>query len=94
MLRRNARVNRNLPYLFLQLLIRHAFQLCPLNGKVALLQNPDFFRNRRSRYLMVTRNHHRADTCAAAVGNRYGGFLTRRVHHGNQTHKGQVIFIL
>lgn len=55
---------------------------------------PIFFCNRRSRYLMVTRNHHRADTCAAAVGNRCGGFLTRRVHHGNQTHKGKVIFIL
>ena len=94
MLRRYAGVDRDVLQLFVQLLVVHLVELDAADGDVALLEDADLLGDGGRGDLVVAGNHHGADAAAFGVGDRLLGFLTRRVDHRDQAHKGVVIFVL
>ena len=93
MLRGHTGIDADLRHKVLQLLIAHAVNDRALHGLRAVLENTDFTGNGRRRDLVVAGDHDGADAGADTLRHRRLGFLTRRVHHGDEAEEGQAVFI-
>ena len=93
MLRRHTGVNRDAGQDLIEFLIAHAIQFHTFNGQIAFMINTDLFGDGRRRDLMVTGDHHRTDAAGSGIGHGNDRFLSGRIHHRHEAHKGQMVFI-
>ena len=93
MLRGHTGVDADLRHKLLQFLVAHAVDDRALHGLRAVPQNADLTGNGRRRDFVVAGDHNRTDTGADALRHRCLGFLTGRVHHGDEAEESQAVFI-
>ena len=93
MFRRNAGINGDLRYQFAQRFIAQSVDLRAFHRPCTRLQNADFLGNGRSGYFVIAGDHNRPDSGLHTFGHSVFGFQARRIHHGNQTDKGQAVFL-
>ena len=94
MLRCHTGINRFVCHKVHQLLVGVSVQCRTLYSFFRLFQNADLLGDRRSGDNVVTGDHYRLDSGRSALCNCLFGFLTGRIHFGNQSQIGQVVFVL
>ena len=85
-------VDRDFFHYFFEFFIVKRIQFDACEDKISFPENPEFLCNRKSRGLVVARNHHGPDSCTVTGSNRSLYLLSRRVTHTHKPCKNHFFF--
>ena len=94
MLRRHARVHRDVRQNPIELRIVHLVELHASDGAIPLLEDADLARNGGGRDLMVPCDHDGTDASLLRIRNRLHRFRPRRVHHRREPDECEAVLVV
>ena len=90
--RGNARIDRNISNLSIQLAVGHIIQFCTGDREISFNPDTKCFRNGSGGYNVIPGDHNRFDSRSFTDCHCIFDFFTRRVNHPYKSHKGEFTF--